>query len=358
MSKESYFDKRPDITPTIYALELIGVESHKGYIKVGYTHRTAKERANEQLHTSGVRYRILHEESAMRSDGSCFMDKDVHKVLERKGIRQLNSGYDNNEWYKCSLQDVKAAILEVKEERENIENRSENFPMRPEQEAAVKKTIHYFNSAVMENPEKAPRFLWNCKMRFGKTFASYQLARYMKMTRVLVLTFKPAVEAAWRDDLMTHCDFEGWQFISSKDAKGKNINIDVAFEKANKRKPIVVFGSFQDLLGKNEFGGIKPKNEFIHTQNWDLVIFDEYHYGAWRENARNLFEKQDDEKEFDIEEYSKKEASNAINEDYIAITTKYYLFLSGTPFRALNSGEFIEEQIYNWTYSDEQTAKG
>lgn len=35
----------------------------------------------------------------------------------------------------------------------------------------------------------------------------------------------------------------------------------------------------------------------------------------------------------------------------------YYLYLSGTPFRALNSGEFIEDQIYNWTYSDEQRAK-
>ena len=356
-ASSNYFDKRPDITPTIYALELIGVESHKGYIKVGYTHRTTKERANEQLHTSGVRYRILHEESAMRSDGSCFMDKDVHKVLEKKGIRQLNSGYDHNEWYKCSIQDVRAAILEVKEERENVENRTENFPMRPEQEAAVAKTINYYNSAVMENPDKTPKFLWNCKMRFGKTFASYQLARHMKMSRVLVLTFKPAVEAAWRDDLLTHCDFEGWQFISNKDAKGKNINIDAAFEKANKRKPIVVFGSFQDLLGKNEFGGIKPKNEFIHAQNWDLVIFDEYHYGAWRENAQKLFQKENEEIEFDFEEYTKKEAANVINEDYIAITTKYYLFLSGTPFRSLNSGEFIEEQIYNLTYTDEQTAK-
>lgn len=39
------------------------------------------------------------------------------------------------------------------------------------------------------------------------------------------------------------------------------------------------------------------------------------------------------------------------------ISTKYYLFLSGTPFRAINNGEFIEEQIFNWTYSDEQRAK-
>lgn len=39
------------------------------------------------------------------------------------------------------------------------------------------------------------------------------------------------------------------------------------------------------------------------------------------------------------------------------ITTKHYLYLSGTPFRAINSGEFIEDQIFNWTYSDEQKAK-
>ena len=30
------------------------------------------------------------------------------------------------------------------------------------------------------------------------------------------------------------------------------------------------------------------------------------------------------------------------------------MYLSGTPFRALSSGEFIEEQIFNWTYTDEQ----
>lgn len=45
------------------------------------------------------------------------------------------------------------------------------------------------------------------------------------------------------------------------------------------------------------------------------------------------------------------------DETYLPIETNHYLFLSGTPFRALASGEFIEEQIYNWTYSDEQAAK-
>lgn len=128
---------------------------------------------------------------------------------------------------------------------------------------------------------------------------------------------------------------------------------------ADKSRPIVVFGSFQDLLGTNEAGGIKAKNEFIHTTNWDLVIFDEYHFGAWRENAKKLFENPDEEEsaDFDAEKYSMEEAGNAYNETFLPITTSYYLFLSGTPFRAINSGEFIEDQIFNWTYSDEQRAK-
>jgi hypothetical protein len=195
-------------------------------------------------------------------------------------------------------------------------------------------------------------------MRFGKTFAAYQLAKRMGFKRILVLTFKPAVESAWRDDLASHVDFDGWQFISNKDAHGTGINIDDQYKKAAKKRPIVVFGSFQDLLGTNESGGIKAKNEFIHAENWDLVIFDEYHFGAWRENAKKLFDNSDEEDaDFDIEKYQKEESGNAYNETFLPITTEHYLFLSGTPFRAINSGEFIEDQIYNWTYSDEQRAK-
>lgn len=253
---------------------------------------------------------------------------------------------------------MQAAIVAVRDEIENIENRTETFSMRPEQVRAVQMTMDYYQKTNTEEPNMVPKFLWNAKMRFGKTFASYELAKKMGLKRVLVLTFKPAVESAWREDLMTHVDFEGWQFVSNKDAHNNNLNIDEQYAKADKTRPIVVFGSFQDLLGTNESGGIKAKNEFIHSDNWDLVIFDEYHFGAWRENAAKLFERPDDEDvDFDQEEYSKKEAGNAYNESFLPITTRYYLFLSGTPFRALNSGEFIEEQIFNWTYSDEQKAK-
>ena len=359
MSSQEFFQQRPEVHPTIYAYSLVGVDSHKGYLKVGFTERDVDTRVKEQMHTSAVPYKIHLRESAMCKDGSCFTDHDVHTILRKRGFRQLNAGEDRNEWFKCSVSDVMAAVVALREGIANQENRTLTFGMRPEQYHAVERTMAYFAAAKKDEPDRAPKFLWNAKMRFGKTFASYQLARKMKLKRVLVLTFKPAVESAWREDLMTHVDFEGWQFISNKDAHNNHINIDQQYAAADKSKPIVVFGSFQDLLGTTAAGGIKPKNEFIHSMNWDLVIFDEYHFGAWRENAKKLFENPDEEadSDFDYEKYKRDEADNAYNESFIQITTKYYLFLSGTPFRAINSGEFIEDQIYNWTYSDEQNAK-
>lgn len=354
-----FFVQRPSITPTIYAYELTGVASHKGYIKVGYTERDVGKRIAEQTHTSGVAYKILLKESAMCKDGTCFSDHDVHTILRRKGFPSLKEGADRNEWFKCSACDVLAAITELRTGIRLDGGRTQAFKMRPEQELAVKRTMEYYALAKKDAPNRPPKFLWNAKMRFGKTFASYELAKKMDFKRILVLTFKPAVESAWYEDIMTHVDFEGWQFISNKDAHNNSVNIDQQFAQADKSRPIVVFGSFQDLLGTNENGGIKAKNEFIHTDNWDLVIFDEYHFGAWRENAKKLFDNPDEEAdtEFDPEQYKQDEADNAYNETFLPITTSYYLFLSGTPFRALNSGEFIEDQIYNWTYSDEQRAK-
>ena len=209
--------------------------------------------------------------------------------------------------------------------------------MRPEQKAAVEKTAAYFESIKKDNVIKFPKFLWNCKMRFGKTFTTYQLAKKMNYKKILILTFKPAVVTAWQEDLNTHIDFEGWQFISK--------DTTLTYEKADKNKPIVCFGSFQDFLGYNkETGGIKEKNEWVHATHWDLVVFDEYHFGAWKENAQSLFQNENED-EFDDIDISTYKTKEVYDETFLPITTDYYLFLSGTPFRALNSGEFIEEQI-------------
>lgn len=353
-SFDKYVHLKSESHPKIYAYEHIGVAAQAGYIKVGYTERDVAQRVYEIEHTGGVPYRILGSWSAMKNDGSCFTDHDVHAVLKRRGKRQLNAGEDKNEWFKCSLGDIQAAVIAVQSGKENTENRTQSFGMRPEQIEAVNKTEAYFKSAYEENSGRTPKFLWNAKMRFGKTFASYQLAKRMGLSKILILTFKPAVQTAWREDLMTHVDFEGWQFISRPTTVG-GLSTDEQYKRADKDKPIVCFGSFQDFLGVNkDTGGIKANNEWVHTTNWDLVIFDEYHFGAWKDNAKKLFEQDEDTYEEDLSKY---DAGNAYDETWLPITTTYYLYLSGTPFRALNSGEFIEEQIYNWTYSDEQRSK-
>lgn len=359
ISLSDILHNRPAVVPTIYGYTLPTVADHDGYIKIGYTDRENTEnRIKEQLHTAGIPFKVLFKESAMRSDGTCFTDKDVHRLLKHKGFRQLNEGKDHNEWFYCSEKEALETIEEVRTGIRFEGQRTWNFSMRKEQQTAVQMAKDYFEQAKKDDPDRPSKFLWNAKMRFGKTFATYQLAKSMDFKRILVLTFKPAVESAWQEDLSHHIDFLGWQFVSNKEAKFDARELDEQFEDCDSTKPIVAFGSFQDLLGTNSAGGIKAKNEFIHTTNWDLVVFDEYHFGAWRENAKNLFEKFDEENDdFDIEKYQKEEAGNAINESFLPITSNHYLYLSGTPFRALNSGEFLEDQIFNWTYSDEQSAK-
>ena len=342
MSPDKFFPPRPDAKPTIYAYEDTHPQ-YAGLLKIGYTTGEVRKRVEQQYPTKRPGkppYRIVLEKSAMRNDGTTFTDHDVHRYLTSRGTRRLEG-----EWFKCSVADVKAAVIALRTRELNEENRSLDFEMRPEQTAAVEKTLAYFESVKTERPDKTPHFLWNAKMRFGKTFAAYQLAKKMSWSKVLVLTFKPAVQSAWEDDLKGHIDFEGWQFISPG---------GLTYEAADKKKPFVCFGSFQDYLGKNKStGGIKTKNEWVHTTNWDCVILDEYHYGAWRENARDLFEAED---KAEIE-FGEGEGIQYFDEEIMPITTYAYLYLSGTPFRAIASGEFIEEQIYNWTYSDEQRAK-
>lgn len=336
----NFFPTRPDAKPTIYAYELPGVASHQGLLKVGYTTRTTLGRIKEQTGTINIEPRVVLDEPAIRNDGSTFSDTDIHRYLRVRGV--INH---DKEWFRCTVDDVRAAILAVKNGEENFENRTETFGLRPEQEAAIKQTAKYFTESQKDSSRKTPHFLWNAKMRFGKTFTTYQLARKMGWKKILVLTFKPAVENAWEEDLRTHVDFEGWQFVSR--------NTLLTATVIDSTRPIVCFGSFQDFLGKNNVGGIKVKNEWVHRTKWDCVVFDEYHYGAWRENAKDLFEAEGRAEE----RAGVGEGHEYFEEDNMPIKTNAYLYLSGTPFRAIASGEFIEDQIFNWTYSDEQRAK-
>lgn len=354
--------------PVIYAytsVDGLNRPVNEGYIKIGFTSRrkfstneeNAMDRIKEQTHVIGLQPTILKTWDAFDNAGKQFSDKDVHALLKKYGHRQLMDSADNNEWYECTLADVERAILQLKCGYDFGVGRVKSFGLRPEQQKAVNETMSYFVQQKQADPSTAPKFLWNAKMRFGKTFATYELARAMNMTRVLILTFKPAVQDSWMDDLNNHVNFTGWQFISEASDKR---TIDKQYLDANKDQPIVCFGSFQDFLGRDRDGFIKLKNEWVHTEHWDMVVFDEYHYGAWRDNAKHLFENINEDRVIEFDTANEKDvlqASEDFDESYLPISADYYLFLSGTPFRALNTGEFLEDQIFPWTYSDEQAAK-
>jgi hypothetical protein len=353
-SADEILQHKPVVRPRIYAYS-IEDKAHQGLLKVGQTIREVKQRVAEQLKTAAIKnYRIELDESAERDDGSVVTDREVRAALAKKGFEN-----GDLEWMRCSVADIRTVLTELRTGRQVEGARHQTFPMRHEQAAAVAKTHAYFHSIWKEDMHATPRFLWNAKMRFGKTFAAYQLAKKLGAKRVLVVTFKPAVEDAWQTDLESHVDFDGWQFLS------RNAGNDL--EKAKKSKPLVYFGSFQDLLGRDAKGKIKSKNELIHEMTWDLVVFDEYHFGAWRETAKELFEgeeevvaKREQKLEYaaDLEKLNEGIGMLAGKEsDVLPIKAKAYLYLSGTPFRALATGEFIEEQVFDWTYTDEQRAK-
>ena len=355
MATTDLLQKQVGERPIIYAYS---DTRFPGMLKVGFTARSIEVRMKEHYPTlvPGQSWKVKLIRPAMRKDGSVFSDKAVHRVLRGANIQN-----PEGEWFRCSTREVERAIEAVKNNETTMLQRTQDFKMRPEQEEAVTKTAEYYESfaADKSNEGLTAHFLWNAKMRFGKTFTAYQLALRMKWKHVLVLTFKPAVKTAWKEDLLTHKDFKGWTFVEKQENREFN-HVDLS-------QRFVCFASFQDVLGTNSVGGIKATNEWIQQVHWDCIILDEYHFGAWGKNAKEYYNKQDiatriaeeTQKIYAEDAASKKEmeARETFDEGLMPLETKHYLYLSGTPFRAIASGEFIEEQIYNWTYSDEQSAK-
>ena len=355
MATTDLLQKQVGERPIIYAYS---DTRFPGMLKVGFTARSIEVRMKEHYPTlvPGQSWKVKLMRPAMRKDGSVFSDKAVHRVLRSAHIQN-----PEGEWFRCSTREVERAIEAVKNNETTMLQRTQDFKMRPEQKEAVTKTADYFESfaADKSNEGLTAHFLWNAKMRFGKTFTAYQLALRMRWKHVLVLTFKPAVKTAWKEDLLTHKDFKGWTFVEKQENREFN-HVDLS-------QRFVCFASFQDVLGTNSVGGIKATNEWIQQVHWDCIILDEYHFGAWGKNAKEYYNKQDiatriaeeTQKIYAEDAASKKEmeARETFDEGLMPLETKHYLYLSGTPFRAIASGEFIEEQIYNWTYSDEQSAK-
>jgi len=326
-----------EIKYKVYGYTLPEVPNHDGYVKIGDTTRDAVTRIFEQVGTAGLNPDILFEKLAQKSDGEWFRDKDLHRFLTLNGIEKKNFNNRADEWFFFNGELEKAEELTDKfinrdYDEIQIDDKRSDYVLRNEQQQAVEKTYEYFQS------EKEPKeFLWNAKPRFGKTLTTYDFIRNIKPTNVLIVTNRPAIANSWFDDFNK---FIAWQephmkFVSETDAlNGKAMTRDDYLEFIDTTaydNPIqIAFISLQDLKGAEFAGGKYKKLEWVAGLDWDLLVIDEAHEGI-------------DTRKTDI-------AFSQLKRDFT-------LHLSGTPFKALASGDFSEEQIFNWSYVDEQEAK-
>ena len=232
-------------------------------------------------------------------------DTAFHKFIESKGL--LEARMDKpREWYI-----VPGGLDEIKTLWNDFTkgiSRVSNFTMLPEQLEAVEKLSAYF----LKGGERA---LLDAIMRYGKTHVCYQIAKRIQAKNVLVLTYKPAVRKSWEDELNDHVAFAGMDFHAVENGFSGNG---------------VYFSSMQGMLSNDKTES--KRREWIYSQKWDLVIFDEEHYGSRSMNSMNIRER-------------------------LEGVAKHWLFVSGTPYQARLGNEFADEQVFQWSYIDEQREK-
>ncbi len=299
---------------------------HRGLLKIGETtiknfpltkknlERAAEKRINEYTRTAAIPFELLHAELAVTDDGKIFRDHDVHRVLKK--FRKKIKGSTGREWFKVDLDTAIEAIQTVKRGRQKIipEIFSEE-DFRPEQCDAINMTVKYFQKGGAD-------FLWNAKMRFGKTLCALEVVKQMNFSKTIILTHRPVVNEGWYDDFKKiFRDKKNFTYGTKNDS----IEDLLAGE-----KNFVYFISIQDLRGSEIVGGNFDKNEKIFETAWDFVIVDEAHEGT------------------------QTALGDSVIKNIVKDNSKI-LALSGTPFNLLD--DFAEENTYTWSYVDEQRAK-
>ncbi len=319
------------VIPMIYAYNTPGVTYHDGWTKIGYTEKqTVAQRIAQQTHTADIRWELAWQDNAMYKDGSgeYFTDRDFHSFLTSEKNIKREPG---TEWFRIDgpqSQDY----FNVFSRREISKNTEEKrtYDLREEQQEAVTITKSYFENGGTE-------FLWNAKPRFGKTLTAYDFIQKMGFTKVLIVTNRPSIANSWADDFRK---FIGWQgklcFVSDTEAlKGKagvftRDQYRASMQSQEEIKGMVAFESLQGLKGSVYFGGPHDKLRWISQLEFDLLIVDEAQEGVDTMRTDRAF---------------------------CNIHRKHTLYLSGTPFKALANEQFSKDQIYNWSYADEQEAK-
>ncbi|MDK7187046.1 Eco57I restriction-modification methylase domain-containing protein [Facklamia hominis] len=321
----------------IYAYTLPQVPDHNGYIKIGETSRGVEERIKQQVGTAGLTPEIKFHRIAKHVNGQWFHDTDLHRYILSRGIKRADFGQSANEWFYFNGNMDQAEVLtdefiQTGSLKQQVALQALDYQLRQEQVQAVEETLAYY-----QDPKKEPEFLWNAKPRFGKTLTTYDLMLRMGAINTLIVTNRPAIANSWYEDFHKFIGHKepGMKFVSETDSlKGKAMtrNEFVQFVTSGEAEDPkqVTFISLQDLKGAEFAGGSIEKLAEVAEIPWDLLVIDEAHEGVDTLKTDRAFDK---------------------------INRKFSLHLSGTPFKAIANEKFTADQIYNWSYLDEQEAK-
>ena len=334
------------IYPQIYSFTLPNRPENDGWQKVGYTERyNADDRIRQEVQTAALKehYEKLWSASSVYPNGrSFFNDKKLHAFYRQNEIPQSKRQDDGGlgqEWFYFGNNPEKSKQLfdTFKNNGYIVPNAvsAEKYVLRDEQEDAVSRTLTYARAnqtTDFEHPNDDADYLWNAKPRFGKTLAAYDFAKRFGAKQILIITNRPSIANSWYDDYKKFID--GYYFISTADSL-KNRPTLSREEFINRDNPTsedkqITFLSLQDLKGGRRFGGKFNKLDWVADLEWDLLIFDESHEASDTDKTLDALDK---------------------------IKRRFSLYLSGTPFKALANNRFHKEQIFNWTYLDEQEKK-
>lgn len=323
------------VYPQIYSYILPDRHQNDGWQKIGYTERKdAKVRIREQNETASHKepYIIKWVRPARKNNNKWFKDHELHRYYQQNAIPK-DKGHGTEWFYFNGTPERSIELFEAFCQNHFVDSNGKKFYiLRPEQKDAVEQTLEYTErnqTTDFKNPNEKAEFLWNAKPRFGKTLTTYDFMKRFGATKTLIVTNRPAIADSWYNDYKKFID--GYHFISTADSiKEKTLTREEFNQIEGSNKKQITFLSLQDLKGAKVFGGSFNKLQWVADLEWDLLVIDEAHEAVYTDKTDRAFEN---------------------------IKRKFTLHLSGTPFKALAEGKFSSEQIYNWTYLDEQKVK-
>lgn len=299
----------------------------QGLVKVGHCFvGRHQERIKEQFNASNPEKPIILWVQELPEGKT---DHNIHQQLKQNKIERKEDG-SGTEWFYATVEDVKKAYNQIA----HGVNRTNNFSLRNEQKEAVEKAGKWFNKKhpleVIDAASHKNRFLLNAKMRFGKCFTGVHIAKAINAKKTIVVTYKPSVIEEWMESVNEHTDFSEWIGIRAKKTDNPNELFLTSTEPLSKfEKPFVLCVSLQDL-DISEDGLVKDRLQSILETDWDLLIFDEVHFGGRTDRVKNILQH---------------------------LNPKFRLDLSGTPFKLIGAVDFCPEQVFTYSYIDEQKNK-